>query len=126
MLSVLSGFPDNVLAIAASGEVTGKDYQEVLVPAVLARLKAHRQINLYYRIGDGFSGFSAAAMWEDAKVGFAHWTHWGRIAVVTDVTWIANAVRLFTPMFHRPVRVFGNDKEDAARAWISQDEAQAA
>jgi len=29
----------------------------------------------------------------------AHWGDFGRMAVVTDVDWTANAVRLFAPLF---------------------------
>ena len=92
MLVILSGFPDDVLAISATGEVTGQDYREVFVPAVSAKLKVHKHLKLVYCLGTEFSGFSAGAMWKDARIGIAHWTGWGRIAVVTDVKWIADAV----------------------------------
>jgi hypothetical protein len=123
MLVVLSDFPDNVLAVSASGKVTAMDYHEVIEPAVLAKLKAHKHLNFYYRLGSDFSSFSAGAIWEDTKIGIAHWSGWDRIAVVTDVIWIADAVRLFSPLFHHPVRVFGNAEEHTARAWIAQKEA---
>lgn len=126
MLVILSEFPDNVLAVSASGEVTAKDYREVLVPAALARLKSHEHLNFYYCLGADFLGFSAGAFWEDARIGIAHWRGWGRIAVVTDVKWIADAVRLFTPLFHYPVRVFSNADERTACAWIVEKDAQAA
>jgi len=126
MLVVLSDFPGNVLAVSASGEVTAKDYREVLVPAALAKLKANKHLNFYYRLGSDYSSFSAGAIWEDAKIGIAHWNGWGRIAVVTDVKWIADAVRLFTPLFHHPVRIFGNAEEHTARAWIVEKGAEAA
>lgn len=126
MLTLLSGFADNVLAVSASGEVTAKDYREVLVPAVLAKLKTRRALNFYYRLGADFSGFSAGAIWEDTKIGIGHWSGWGRIAVVTDVKWVADAVRLFGPLFHHPVRVFGNAEEDAAREWIIEKETRVA
>jgi hypothetical protein len=118
MLAILSGFPDNVLAVSASGEVTAKDYREVLVPAVIAKLTGCNTLNFYYRLGADFSNFSAGAIWEDTKIGIAHWSGWGRIAVITDVRWVGDAVRLFGPLFHHPVRVFGNAEEQAARDWI--------
>jgi len=118
MLTVLSDFPDDVLGVSASGEVTARDYQEVLIPAVRDRLGRRKTLNLFYRLGADCSGFSAGAIWEDTKIGLAHWNGWGRIAVVTDIKWIADAVRLFAPLFHNPVRVFGNAQEQAARDWI--------
>jgi hypothetical protein len=65
-------------------------------------------------------------MWEDAKLGIGHWSDWGRIALVTDVGWIAESARLFTPLFHHPVRVFANAERQAAQRWISQKAAEAA
>ena len=32
------------------------------------------------------------AVWEDFRVWVEYWTRWERVAVVTDVTWIANVV----------------------------------
>ena len=126
MLAILSDFPDNVLAVSASGEVTAEDYRKVLMPAVRAKSKTHNHINFYYRLGMDFTGFSAGAIWEDAKIGIANWNGWGRIAVVTDAKWITDAVLLFSPLFHHPVRIFGNAQEAAAREWIVESEARMA
>ena len=41
------------------------------------------------KLGPDFLGFTAAAMWDDAKIGLAHWNAWERVAVVTDVPWVA-------------------------------------
>lgn len=126
MLNILPGFPADVLAISASGVVTAKDYREVVVPVAIAKLNAHKHLNFYYCLGEEFSGLSPGAIWEDAKIGIAHWSGWGRIAIVTNVNWIADAARLFAPMFHHPVRVFSIAEEDAARNWIIDNKVQAA
>ena len=62
----------------------------------------------------------SGAVWADTKLGLAHWGDFGRMAVVTDVEWITNAVRLFAPLFHHPVRAFSTAEFDAARGWILQ------
>ena len=43
-----------------------------------------------------FAGIDPGAMWEDFKVGMEHFTHWERVAVVTDVEWIKHTVRFFS------------------------------
>ena len=127
MIEILPGFPDDVLAVAGSGEVSEDDYRKVLVPAVAEKLKNHKTVRLIYHLGERFTGFTAGAMWEDTKLGISRWSHWGRIALVTDVSWIAQAVRLFAPLFHHPVRVFANADIGAAKLWIVEpDEAKAA
>jgi SpoIIAA-like len=46
------------------------------------------------RVGD-LAGIDPGAMWEDFKVGMEHFTRWERIAVVTDVEWIKNTIKIF-------------------------------
>ncbi len=123
MIEILPGFPGDVVAVSVSGEVTEEDYRKVLVPAVDEKLKGYRNVRLFFHLGAQFKGFTAGAMWEDAKLGLSRWSHWGRIAVVTDVSWMVQAIRLFRPLFHHPVRVFSNADYDAAREWIGEPEA---
>ena len=56
MIELLKGFPDNTIAAASRGQVTKRDYDTVLVPAVEKALKAHEKVRLYYEIGADFIG----------------------------------------------------------------------
>ena len=96
MIEQLSGFPDNVLAFAGRGRVTRADYADVLTPAVEKALATHQRVRLYYELGPDFVGIDPGAMWEDFKVGVEHLTRWERAAIVTDVDWIREAMRLFS------------------------------
>ncbi len=78
----------------------------------------HKKIRFLYQLGDDFLGFSAEAMWDDAKLGFAHLTAFEAVAVVTDVHSIADAVKLFGFFMRCPVRVFGNKELAEAREWV--------
>ncbi|MBI1360425.1 MAG: STAS/SEC14 domain-containing protein [Alphaproteobacteria bacterium] len=118
MIERLNDFPDNVTAFQCEGHVTRKDYDTVLVPAVEAALKTHDKIRLFYKIGRDFTGIDAAAAWEDFGVGMAHLMHWERIAVVTDVAWIAHTVHAFGFLMPGKVRVFALADEPGARDWI--------
>ena len=46
MISFLPNLPDNVIGIAASGQVEAKDYEYVLMPAVEAALQRHPKVRL--------------------------------------------------------------------------------
>jgi hypothetical protein len=98
--------------------VTADDYRRILVPKAEARLKRHGRIRVLYVIGEGFEGFSPGAMMADAEFGFGHLRELGRTALVTNVTWIKNAARLFAPFFRVPLRVFSSAEFDAARDWL--------
>jgi SpoIIAA-like len=119
MLQLLSGFPDDVLAVRVSGKVTRDEFRSVLVHAAESKLKSHDQLALYYRFASDFAGMSAGAMWEDSKLDIGHWKAWRRIAVISDTGWIRNLARLAALLLRRPVRVFSNAQADAARDWVS-------
>src|SRR5579872_3105621 len=107
MITVLSGFPDDVVAVRATGRVTRDDYAQVLVPAIERALSSHKKLSCYYELAPEMQGFDVGAMWEDARVGIAHLTRWERIAVVTDVEWLRTAANLFRFLVPAAVRVFG-------------------
>jgi len=114
------GFPGNVLFITASGEVTAKDYETVLIPAVEEKLKTFDKIRMLYQLDEGFDSYTAGAMWDDTKLGFQHFTAWEKIAVVTDVNWMRNAVAIFSLAMPADVKVFSNVELVQAQDWLKQ------
>ena len=71
MIRMLTGFPDDVLAVACEGHVTRRDYEDVLIPAVTAALQRHPKLRVYYEVTPQFTGIDAAAVWEDFQLGSA-------------------------------------------------------
>lgn len=119
MIEITSGVPGNLVVAVAHGKVTGEDYEKVLVPAIEARLKLHNKIRVLYQIASDFDGYTAEAVWDDAKLGFGHWTAFEKFAVVADVQWITNSVKLFRFIMPCPVKVFSNSELAEARAWVA-------
>ncbi len=119
MMELLTNLPDNTIGVAASGHVSATDYETVLVPAVEAALKRHDKVRLLYALGADFTGFTPGAMWDDMKLGLAHFRAWERVAFVTDVGWVANAISMFRFVMPCPVRVFPAKDRAAAEAWIA-------
>ena len=122
MIKILSGFPENIVAVAVEGLVSRKDYQDLLVPGVTAALQRHEKVRLYYEITPQFTGMEAGAIWEDFLVGMQHLLRWERIAVVADVEWIRHTVNAFRFLLPGKVRVFASSETGAARAWIAASE----
>ncbi|MEO8281740.1 MAG: STAS/SEC14 domain-containing protein [Ideonella sp.] len=118
MIELIPDLPDNVVGIGASGQVSADDYETVLVPAVESRLERNDKLRLLYRLGPDFKGFTTAAMWDDLKLGAAHWKAWERIAVVTDVEWIGNTARAFGFAMPCPVRIFPLSAIAQATDWL--------
>lgn len=125
MIEILKNYPDHVLAVSGTGHVTAADYETVLVPEANARFARHGAVDVLYVLGPGYQGFSPGAAWADTKFGLSHLSNFGRLAVVTDVGWIKDAVRMFAPLIRHPVRCFSNAELAAARDWIVEKEAGA-
>lgn len=123
MIELLTGFPDNVAAFAYHGQVTRADYEKVLIPDFDDRLRRHEKLRIYVEIAPDVEGFDPGAIWEDQKLGFAHFFDWERCAVVTDVAWakpIAKFSELFGFLWPGTYRAFSEADADVAREWIAQ------
>lgn len=119
MIEHLTDFPSHVVAFVCKGRVTKADYEAVLVPAVLNALGTHDKVRLYYETGPDFAGIDPGAMWEDFKVGMEYLTRWERVALVTDIEWIKQAVRLWSFLMPASTRVFPTSEAAQAREWIA-------
>lgn len=120
MIEITSGMPNNILAVTAHGTVTAQDYENVLLPAVEEALKQHRKIRFLFRTGKDFSGYTAGAMWDDAKLGVQHLTAFEKIAVVSNVPWLVQTVSVFRFFIPCPVKVFSSENLPEAEAWIRE------
>ena len=118
MIEIMKNFPDNVIAFSCEGQVKKDDYEEILVPAILETLKRHDKIRLLYKTSADFSGYDPGAIWEDLKIGVEHPTRWERVAVVTDVNWVVQMMRLFSFLFPCPTKLFPSSELAQAQAWI--------
>lgn len=117
----LDGYPDNVVALRAEGVIRSDDYQETLIPALEKKISARGKVKLLYWCGPEFKGFSAGAMWDDARFGVTHWGDFSKIAVVSDIKWVRQSVKLFAPLMRVPVQVFHNAEIEVAKRWIAED-----
>jgi hypothetical protein len=120
MIEQIPDLPDHVLGFTARGTVTAKDYESIIIPAVEALFARKTKGRFLYHLGEHFSGFEAAAMWDDAKLGVKHLTGWERVAVVSDVEWIRAAVKVFGLAIPGHVRVFHDRELSDARRWIAE------
>jgi len=118
MIEIIEGFPDDVVGILAKGEVTRKDYLEVVIPAINKSLKRNARLRLYYELGSEFTAIDLGAEWEDLKLGIEHFSRLERVTVVTDVTWIKHAVGAFRFLMPGDIRVFATAQAPEARRWI--------
>ena len=72
MLESLPDFPDHVIAVRASGKVTGREYRKVLLPVDRQKRCSRSSLNLFYQFAPEFTGMDARGMWEDTKLDLSH------------------------------------------------------
>ena len=117
MIAELDGLPAGVIGFEASGKIAAEDYRDVVLPA-LERAARSGDVRFVIVMRD-FDGISGGAIWQDLKVGFEHLRSWKRIALVTDIDWMAHATDLFGWMTPGETKTFPLDERDQAIAWVA-------
>lgn len=120
MIEKIPDLPSNALGFIAKGTVTANDYESTIIPAVEELFSRHSKIRFLYHLGEDFTRFEAAAMWDDTKLGLKHFTGWERMAVVSDIEWIRAAIKIFGFGIPGQVRVFHNSEFAEAIQWIGE------
>ena len=92
-----------------------------LIPKFKEMVGSQGGVKLLYWCGEEFEGFSAGAMWDDARFGMTHLGDFLKVAVVSDVEWVRQGVKLFAPFMRAPVKVFHNADIEDAKSWISEE-----
>jgi hypothetical protein len=119
MFTPIKNTPPGLVALDATGKITDADYKDTFEPQLDAAVAAHGKARVLIRFGPEFDGYSAHAALDDAMLGMKHWSHFERLAVVTDVDWIEHGVRLFAPLIPAKVRIFPVGSLDEALAWAA-------
>ena len=120
MVENIPGLPENVLGFTAKGTVTAHDYESVIIPAVEAQFARQKKVRFLYHLGEEFTGFEVAAMWDDTKLGLKHFSGWEKMAVVSDVAWIRVAIEAFGLALPGRVRAFHDSELADAKRWVGE------
>jgi stage II sporulation SpoAA-like protein len=121
MIERIEEMPAGTIGLRATGKLTLDDYRGVLEPALKEGVDSG-ELRLAFVLTD-FDGLEHGVWVEDMKTGLRSWVRdhsaWHRFALVTDVEWVAKAMRAFAWMAPGEVKVFGIDELAAAREWVS-------
>jgi hypothetical protein len=120
MLRILDDMPAGVLGVEATAKLTSGDYTDVLRPALQAISDNGEKIRIVLVFPDeSFGGMEPSAMWQDVKLGLYDWKAWERIALVTDIDWMRQGLRLFAWAVPGAVKDFPISERAAAVAWAA-------
>ncbi len=118
MITRIPDLPENIVGLEASEQITSQDYETVVLPEIKKMADTNQKIRVLYQFDPSFSGFTFGAMWEDLKLGLSYFRKWEKIAVISDVLWLAIFTRMMGILMPCKVKVFDNKSVSAAKRWI--------
>ena len=121
MIERIEDMPAGTVGLRAQGKLTKRDYREVLEPA-LGEAVESGELRLLFVLTD-FAGLEPGAWIEDVKTGLRvlmrDHSAWKRFALVTDVEWVAKAMRMFTWLTPGEVMIGDLDSLQKATSWVA-------
>jgi hypothetical protein len=122
MLTIIEGLPDHVIGIRINDKLLAEDYETQLIPLVNEKLARHAKLDLLCCIDGEWKGMEAGAVWQDLRLGLGRIGHWARMAIVSDIAWLANAIKLVGLFSPGELRHFSSDAYAAASDWVCERE----
>ena len=122
MLTTIEGLPDHVIGIRINDKLRKQDYESQLIPLVNQKLESHHKLDLLCCIDGDWKGIEAGAVWQDLQLGLGRIGHWARTAIVSDITWLENSIKLFRLFSPGELRHFASADFAAASAWVCESD----
>lgn len=126
MLQAISGLPDHVFGVRATGEVTKEDVETVLIPGLDELVARTGKIYYLLVLDTDVKNWDFGAWLSDAKAGIKHLTKWTKIAVVTPQDGVQKFTDIFSKFSPGEARGYRPDQLEEAKAWLAVQEEGAA
>ncbi len=122
MVERLTAMPAGTFGFRFAGRIDAADYRDVLIPALREGVESG-ELRALFVIGPEYEGFDLGALKEDLKgavpLALEHRGAWKRVAILTEIEWIAKAVDAFSWAVPGEARVFALAALEPAKAWIA-------
>lgn len=112
------GETEEEIYIEACSKITASDYQDSLRPILNELKNAGKRVRLLMHFGTDFKGYTAGAVWEDAKMGFQFIRTIDRCAIVSQVKWLKNIAYYFGKLTPCSVTTYNNSQIADAKTWL--------
>ena len=119
MFEILEESQGNVLGVRATGKLSRKDYDELLIPRLEAAAKEEGKVHLLFYMDDDFKGWEPMAMVEDFKVGIGKYRNdFDKLAIVGGPEWVKLLIELDSILPGAEMKTFSTDQLQEAWDWI--------
>jgi hypothetical protein len=120
MIHHLENLPSNIVGFRATGEITQKDFTEIVMPKVKALIEETDKLNYLLVLETSLKNFTIGAWMKDAMMGLKHLTKWNRAAIVSDVEAIRNFTNFFSYLMPGEFKGFEHSELQEAIDWVSE------
>lgn len=117
MITIIPDAPENVAAFKASGEITKRDFENIVNPEVKRKVEKYEELNYLMLIDTDLDQFSAGAWFEDVLLGIKNLAKWNRAAIVTDSNGVQNFTVIFSVLMPGEFKAFPKDNLYNALYW---------
>ena len=119
MFTITESSAGNYVEVQLSGKLTKEAY-EAFIPDLESLIAEHGKIRLLVEMKD-FHGWDLAAVWEDTKFGYKHYSDIERIAIVGETTWEKWMTGFCKPFTRAKIKYFDSGELESAQAWAHQE-----
>ena len=119
MFTPIADLPDTTVGFTAHGKVHADDYNNTLIPAIEDLITRTGAARVLLVLGPDWAGYSAGAMFDDAKLGIEHLKAWERFAIVSDAAWVHHVAKALGLLVPGEVRAFAVSDLEVATAWVA-------
>jgi hypothetical protein len=120
MLRPMSDMPVGTIGFEAVGDVDDDDWEDVVEPVLRRDIAAGQRLRLLYLFGPGADDIEGDALRADTGFRARHATHFERVAVVSDESWVGPALRALSFLLPGSARGFAVSDLAAAKAWLAE------
>lgn len=120
MIEVMAESSGPMLAVKATGTLSGEDYTEIWIPALQKVIEENGKGRCLLYMDENFEGWELKAMWEDARFGFAHRNDFDKMAVVGGPKWVEWGTRIAASMMKGEVRTYAGEQLAEALKWAAE------
>jgi len=122
MLTEITGLPDHIFGVRATGEVTTNDLKDVLLPGLARTSDRFGEIRYLLVLETEVKNFTTGAWIQDMKAGLQNFTKWKKIAVISNeksVEWFSNFFTFLTP---GSAKGFKPEELEEAKLWLTAED----
>src|SRR5690606_19829007 len=118
MVEVISGLADSIAGFRAKGEVSKKDYTEVVEPEVDELVRRTGKINFLLLLDTTIGNYTPGAAFKDFLLGLKHLSKWHKMAIVSEQEGVRKFTDFISSVIPGEARGFSKSQFEEAQTWL--------